>query len=722
MRFIAIVSGLFWPILAVASGAPPADTTQAAPPAESTPTIRATVNEVVLDLVVRDKHGKIVKTLKPGDVSIYEDGVQQQVQSFRLAEGIPSAQETSGTAAAAGATLPVRKSNLICIVFHNFDPRDVSTKRFAMEAVEEFLRTQAPPDTWIGVFNLGATLNAMYPFTQNRAELMRASARGFSGGTFQLARVADAVINGSPNMEVTQGTGASTVVVTTGGGINTAAILDVTQETGQGADAIRGDQVDQRRQFGRLEGMAGIDQMKLMMADFSRFPGHKTVLMLSPGLATPGDPDLFDRILAQARDGDISVYALDTNGLSANSNVQAGNQALHLSANLSQQTGSTASMGVEQEAQQMRQDDYRRDAVRNSDTQAPLRALAEGSGGFLMGSTNDFRKPFQKLMDDVSTHYEAVYHPTSDKYDGHMRKIEVKLARADLHVESRNGYYAMPPVGGAPLQAFEMAGLNVLNSKPLPHAFDFRSAVYQFQPEAAAARVGFALEVPAANLTATPQAAQKSHHLHVSFLALVKDSSGDIVDKFSQDASYDVPDDKLAGIQAQPITWTHPFHLAAGHYHLDTVMLDRESNRVSTNALSLFVPEHQGLGLSSVVLVQRVDQLKDQPDAADPFEFSTSRVVPLLRSSLSKEEKPYVYFVVYPDKTSADKPRVAVQFLADGKLVASQVADLPAPDSSGAVPMVVAAASQPGDCELKVIALQGGLQMAKSVHYTVAAQ
>ena len=720
-----MVSGLFWPILAVASGVPPADTapiTQSATPAESTPAIRATVNEVVLDLVVRDKHGKIVKNLKPGDVSIYEDGVKQQIQSFRLVEGTAAAQQTTGGATAAGATLPVRKTNLICIVFHNFDPRDVSTKKFAMEAVQEFLQTRALPDTWIGVFNLGATLNVMYPFTQNRADLLRASARGFSGGSFQLARVADAVINGSPNMEVTQGTGASTTVVSTGGGINTAAILDVTQETGQGADAMRGDLVDQKRDFGRLEGMAGIDQMKLLMGDLSRFPGHKAVLMLSPGLVTTGDPDQFDRILNQAREGDISVYALDTNGLSENSNVQAGNQALQLSSSLSQQTIGSATMSVGQEAQQTRGDDYRRDAVRNSDTQAPLRALAEGTGGFLMGSTNDFRKPFQKLMDDVSTHYEAAYHPTSDKYDGHMRKIEVKLARADLHVESRNGYYAMPPVGGAPLQSYEMAGLNVLNSKPLPHAFDFRSAVYQFQPETAAARVGLALELPAANLTATPQPAQKSHRLHVSFLALVKDSNGDIVDKFSQDASYEVPDDKLAGIQSQPITWTHPFHLAAGHYHVDTVMLDRESNRSSTGALSLFVPEHQGLGLSSVVLVQRVDQLPDKPDATDPFEFSTSRVVPLLRSSLAKDEKPYVYFVVYPDKTNADKPRVAVQFLADGKLVASQVADLPPADSSGAVPMVVAAASQPGDCELKIIAVQGGLQMAKSVHYTVAAQ
>src|ERR1700682_2605250 len=56
---------------------------QNAPPAESGPAIRVTTTEVLLDLVVRDKHGRQVKNLKPGDVEIYEDGVRQQILSFR---------------------------------------------------------------------------------------------------------------------------------------------------------------------------------------------------------------------------------------------------------------------------------------------------------------------------------------------------------------------------------------------------------------------------------------------------------------------------------------------------------------------------------------------------------------------------------------------------------------------------------------------------------------
>src|ERR1035441_8133387 len=51
------------------------------------PTIRVTATEVALDLVVRDKKGRQVKNVKPGDVEIYEDGVRQQLLSFRMVPG-----------------------------------------------------------------------------------------------------------------------------------------------------------------------------------------------------------------------------------------------------------------------------------------------------------------------------------------------------------------------------------------------------------------------------------------------------------------------------------------------------------------------------------------------------------------------------------------------------------------------------------------------------------
>ncbi len=63
-----------------------------------------------------------------------------------------------------------------------------------------------------------------------------------------------------------------------------------------------------------------------------------------------------------------------------------------------------------------RQGDNTIAAVRTSDTQASLRALSEGTGGFLIANTNDFRKSFQQLAETLETHYEVTYRSTSPKY------------------------------------------------------------------------------------------------------------------------------------------------------------------------------------------------------------------------------------------------------------------------------------------------------------------
>ena len=46
--------------------------------------VRVRSNEVKLDVVVKDKKGHPVKDLTQGDFEIYEDGVPQQIQSFRF--------------------------------------------------------------------------------------------------------------------------------------------------------------------------------------------------------------------------------------------------------------------------------------------------------------------------------------------------------------------------------------------------------------------------------------------------------------------------------------------------------------------------------------------------------------------------------------------------------------------------------------------------------------
>ncbi len=266
----------------------------------------------------------------------------------------------------------------------------------------------------------------------------------------------------------------------------------------------------------------------------------------------------------------------------------------------------------------------------------------------------------------------------------------------------------------------DAVALAVLGTTPLPHDFDFRVAVPSFGYSSGKRQGALVLELPANVLTATPDAGRQTSRVHVSLLALVKDERGAVADRFSLDAPYEVPSDKLAEVQASLITYTHPLRLPAGRYTVEAAMIDHEGRRSSARVIEFASLEpRRGVEISSVILVQRVQPAGASPDAADPFVYQGNRVSPLISTTLSASMKPAVYFVVYPDKTNAEKPKVRVEFLTGGQTLANQTAELPPPDASGAIPVVVGAAMRPGDCELRITAIQGADSATESVRYTV---
>lgn len=702
---------------------------QNATPGESQATLRTTTTEVLLDVVVRDKHGRQVKNLKSGEVEIYENGVRQQILSFRAVAGREAPRETPGseTKPAPVAARPLRAVNPICIVFHNLDP--VSRKR-AIEIVQEFLKGELPPEDYVGLFVLDDRLKAVYRFTNDRGELMQALQNVFSGRSVDLARASEALVSADPTQVTTTTTvdraagSASTVVRISGGEVSRSVIAGAEVSTGTGANLLRGDQARERGDFGYISGMRETDKVIAMINDLGALPGRKTVLLLTTGLATTGDPDRFQSILANANRLGVTVYALDARGLDERiASAQPGNLGLGRVANVSRtQREQGSSLGAMRE--KSRELDNMHDAVRTSDVQASLRALADGTGGFLIANTGEFHKPFQRIVEDLESHYEVAYRPVSSNYDGRFRKIEVKPARADLRAESRSGYFAVPYLGGsATLPGYETAGLAALDARPMPHAFEFRTAVFRFGSDGANSQTALAFEVPGASLVATPQPDGGTHKLHLSLLALVKGADGQIVDKYSLDAPYDIPAGNLPGVRAGAVTYTHPVSLPAGRYTVEAAVLDREGRTASANVTEFDSPgPHKGIGLSSVMLVQRIEPASGPAEASDPLVFQGRRVVPLLATNLTPEAKPYVYFVVYPDRSNAEKPKIQVEFLVGGQLLAKQTAELPPPEANGAIPMVVSAAMRPGNCQLRMTAMQGSQSATESVNYAIAAK
>ncbi|MCC7154272.1 MAG: hypothetical protein IT161_06840, partial [Bryobacterales bacterium] len=83
-------------------------------PAQEPPTIKVTTEEVILDVIVRDKKGKPVKDLTPEEVEVTDNGVKQKVTGFRLVEGREAIEK--------GARVPLDAMKQIRLVTLVFEP------------------------------------------------------------------------------------------------------------------------------------------------------------------------------------------------------------------------------------------------------------------------------------------------------------------------------------------------------------------------------------------------------------------------------------------------------------------------------------------------------------------------------------------------------------------------------------------------------------------------
>src|SRR5260221_11549045 len=90
---------------------------QAANPEQSNTTLRSTAQEVLLDMVFRDKKGKAIRDVRPEEIHILEDGVEQNLASFHLVEGANAEISVPGTTTAPGRVDPMREIRLRTLEF-----------------------------------------------------------------------------------------------------------------------------------------------------------------------------------------------------------------------------------------------------------------------------------------------------------------------------------------------------------------------------------------------------------------------------------------------------------------------------------------------------------------------------------------------------------------------------------------------------------------------------
>jgi VWFA-related protein len=704
------------------------------PPAiePSRPVIHTTTREVLLDLVVRDKHHHAVNDLRPEEVEVYEDGVRQSVRVFRNIQGSEQLQTERSVAGTQNAPAPdksgenplplnsMRQVNFVSVVFAGIAPLNLE---FARRAVLEFLKSDNLPNTYVTIYRLDRNLQVMQSYTSDKdalAKAVDAATKGLRGGgaldvSATVASSAVATLKASAeNILASPITGAATVQAVQNALANpllgiskdplfaaNAASQDVSIQLGNAivtqAALVKG----LRFASSLSDGMDAMDSLRQLVHSEELLPGRKVVLYLADGLAFPiNRRDAVDNLISYANRSGVSFYTIDTRGLNVEDPMM---QALAAQ----RRTGAESSaQGVDPINGHFEDDDVELTAVASG--QLAMRELAESTGGFAVTNTNEIAVPMQRMMEDMRTHYELAYSPISTNYDGHFRKIDVKLSRPKLTLQTRRGYYAVPDLNGEPLQPYELLALNAVNAKPALVEFPYQVSAMKFRPEENGVEYVMTFEIPLSGIKAIADKKTGELHARTALVAFIHDSSGAIVRKVSRELIRKVPSADAAQLQSDRILYAEPVELPPGHYVIDTAVADEQTGKTSAKRVSVFVDSAKNLSLSSLELVRRFEPLTGPRNLLSPFELENGRVTPTLADSVPSGSPISLYFVVYPaTPIDSEPPKVTLKLLRDGREVARKPLDLAQRQADGSIPMLVQVSPGPGQCDVLVTAKQG---------------
>ena len=710
------------------------------PAAEPTPVIHATTREVLLDFVARDKHHRAISDLHPQEVEVYEDGVLQTVKSFRNIEGAEQlqlereaaqnqapttdsgdVQNTAKGASPAPTLNTLKQINFVSVVFAQIAPLDLD---FARRAVLEFLKSDTLPNTFVTVYTMNPSLQLVQDFTGDK-DLLAKSVDAASKGVYGTGGLGiDASIASAVNAEVhaeneniaaaaIKGIAAeqatnpnqdpSTRDTTDPLWARNSASLDASVSLGNALQTQSDTEKGLRFATSLYHGMDTMDSLRALVHHEEKLPGRKVVLYLSDGLAFPVNRrDVVDGLISYANRSGVSFYTVDTRGLSTDDPM------LQPLADMKRAGAESSAQVTDPQSGHMQDDDIQLTAVSND--QQTMQELAEATGGFAVANTNQIEEPMQRMMEDIRTHYELAYTPTSTNYDGHFRKIEVKLARPKIMVQTRSGYYALPELNGEPLQPFEVIALKAINARPAPVEFPYHVAAMEFRPKENAVDYEVAFEVPTSALTVVSDPKTGKARIRASVFAVIHDTHGEIISKVGRDLVREVQSKDVTQLANDRILYAEPVELPAGHYVIDTAVTDEQVGKTTVRRLSVFVDPGSGLGLSSVQLVRGISPLAGPRNPGNPFESDGGRITPTLADSMASGKPVDLYFIVYPAKQApADQPKVTLQLYRDGKEVARKPLALAKPQADGSIPMMVQLSPDTGQFDIRITAQQGTL-------------
>jgi VWFA-related protein len=704
------------------------------------PNYQATATAVLVDVVVRDRHGKPVTDLKAEDFELREDGVVQPLGSFtRVSRGggigvrvglkEPGTRtfvehgrpEASDPSTPSGPTYPA----VTALVFDALSADAIS---LCQRAALEYVPMSGLFDARVAVFSTEPSMRVLQGFTDDPALVRKGVRQVLPAGTAlkesQSERMAklrerrDQLHNlADPGAQAGAG-GASL------GGGNATAIgeTEVQKRLVQGEmRALQAFDTLDREQ----RGFSTTGAISTVLQSLAEMPGRKTLVFFSEGL--PASPVLQARlqsVVEAANRINVTIYAVDASGLRTLSGTretrmeveEAGKERLRQSDSTTEPTDQPVMRIIERTE----------DLVRY-DSQSGLARMAEETGGFLFRDSNDLRRAFTRIDEDMRFHYLLTYSPAKQTFDGNFRAIGVKVRRPGVEVFARKGYRALrhPP---APVSLdYETPALAALEAPRLAQGFPFTSVALSFPERSRPGLAPLLVRVATGHLTYRENPQQGVYAADASIVVRIRDQAGLVVQKVSQRYELNGRLEELEAARRGEILFFRAPELPPGLYSVEAAVVDGAGARTSARVSTLEVPaaDPDETRVSSVVLVRRSERVPaDQQDSTNPLYVGDRLLYPNAGEALSRsvDRELTFYYTVYPRPSAPRAPSATIELLRSGRTLARMPVTLAQADRAGRIQQVSRLPLQPlpdGTYELRVLVDEGPRAVVRSTFFTV---
>jgi VWFA-related protein len=732
VRVLAVLAGL------VAGTLTPR--AQSRPPLPPTPPSHESITTAVLvDVVVRDRQGRIVTDLKAEDFELREDGVVQTLGSFtRVARGggvginVGVKNPSAPTLVApppdpATPSIPESPAPYPAVTALVFDALTADAVSLCQRAALDYVPMTGLLSTRVGVFTTDPQVRALQSYTDDPALVRQGVRRVLPTGTTLKEVQVERLAQLREERERLDALGEPAATASAGGaGLSQGGAAAIGQLEIQ-RSLLKGE-MRTLRAFETLDrdqrGFGTTGALFSVLQSLVELPGRKTLVFFSEGLpASPALQAHLQSVIEAANRVNVTVYAVDASGLRAISGTRETRAEIEEAGKERMRQLSSPTMLTEEPI--MRLVERTEDLVR-FDSQGGLAYLAEQTGGFLVRDTNDLRQAFRRIDEDMRFHYLLTYSPARQVFDGKFRAIGVKVKRPGVEVFARKGYRALrfPPT--VPVLGYEAPALAALDAERLPNGFPFSSVALNFPERLRPGLSPLVVRVRTDALTYHQDTTKQTYQAEASIVARVRDQAGNIVHKVSQQYQLNGRLAELEAAKKGQILFYREPELVPGLYTVETVVFDAMGDRASAKAATLEVPRaaEDETRVSSVVVVRTTERVApDQRQPGNPLYVGDLLLYPNGGEPLSRagDRELTFYYAVYL-RTAAQPPSTAIELRRNGRTLAQVPVTIGRPDADGRIQQVSRIPLEPladGIYELRVIVRDGAQSIERATFFKV---